>query len=100
MNEKISCVYILSNKKDGTLYIGVTSNLQKRILEHKNNIVRGFTQKYNLHNLVYYEVCPSMESAIFREKQLKKGSRKKKIELIEKENAQWLDLYDEMIKNG
>ena len=100
MNEKIPCVYILSNKKDGTLYIGVTSNLQKRIWEHKNNIVKGFTQKYNLHNLVYYEVCPSMESAIIREKQLKKGSRKKKIELIKKENAQWLDLYDEIIKNG
>jgi len=100
MNNKIPCVYILSNKKDGTLYVGVTSNLQKRIWEHKNNAVEGFTKKYNLHKLVYYEVCPSMESAIFREKQLKKGSRKKKVELIEKENPHWIDLYDTMIQNG
>ncbi len=100
MNNKIPCVYILSNKKDGTLYIGVTSNLKKRIWHHKNNTVKGFTQKYNLHNLIYYEVCPSMESAILREKQLKKGSRRKKIELIEKENPHWIDLYDILVKNG
>ena len=100
MNEKIPCVYMLTNKKAGTVYVGVTSNLQKRIWEHKNNMVQGFTKKYNLHNLVYYEVCPSMKSAIEREKQLKGGSRKKKITLIEKDNLLWNDLYDEIIKNG
>ncbi|XLQ20241.1 MAG: GIY-YIG nuclease family protein [Candidatus Moraniibacteriota bacterium] len=100
MNEKISCVYILTNKKDGTLYVGVTTNLQKRIWEHKNNIVRGFTQRYNLHKLVHYEVCPSIESAISREKQIKSGSRKNKIALIENSNIEWVDLYGKMIENG
>ena len=100
MHQKIPCIYILTSKNDGTLYVGVTSNLQKRIWEHKNNTTKGFTQKYNVHNLVYYEVCPSMESAIFREKQIKAGPRIKKIKLIEKENPEWIDLYDQMVKNG
>ena len=97
---KIPCIYILSNKKNGALYVGVTSNLQQRIWQHKQNIVHGFTQKYNIHKLVYYEVCPTIESAITREKQLKGGSRKKKVELIEIANSDWNDLYDKMIENG
>ena len=100
MSEKIPCVYILTNKKGGTLYVGVTSDLQKRIWEHKNNVVKGFTWKYYLHRLVYYETCPTMESAIQREKQIKGGSRKKKIALIENSNIEWVDLYDKMIENG
>jgi putative endonuclease len=100
MYQKIPCIYILASKKDGVLYVGVTSNLQKRIWEHKNNIVKGFTKKYNVHSLVYYEVCPSMESAIFREKKIKSGSRQRKVRLIEKDNPNWNDLYEQMIENG
>jgi len=100
MHQKISCIYILASKKDGVIYVGVTSNLQKRIYEHKNNIVKGFTERYNVHDLVYYEVCPSMDAAILREKQLKAGSRDRKMKLIEKENPLWLDLYDRVIENG
>jgi len=100
MNNKIPCIYILTNKKDGVLYIGVTSNLQQRVWQHKNNLTQSFTKRYNVHKLVYYEVCPTMESAIQREKQLKGGSRKKKVELIESKNSQWTDLYDKMIENG
>ena len=94
MNEKIPCVYILASKKNGTLYAGVTSNLLKRVWEHKNDVVEGFTKKYQVYTLVYYEVCPSMESAILREKQIKGGSRKKKLELIELKNEKWNDLYE------
>ena len=94
MNEKIPCVYILASKKNGTLYAGVTSNLLKRVWEHKNDVVEGFTKKYQVHTLVYYEVCPSMESAILREKQIKGGSRKKKLKLIELKNEKWNDLYE------
>lgn len=100
MYQKIPCVYILASKKNGVLYVGVTSNLQKRIWEHKNNIAKGFTKKYNVHSLVYYEVCLSMESAILREKQIKAGSRDKKMKLIEKENSNWDDLYYKMIESG
>lgn len=96
MQEKIPAIYILTNKKDGVLYIGVTSNLPVRIWQHKNKAVEGFTKKYNLDRLVYYEVCPSMESAIIREKQLKTGSRKKKIKLIEENNHEWKDLYENL----
>jgi len=97
MSEKIPCVYILANQKNGTTYVGVTSNPLKRIWEHKNDIIEGFTKKYQVHTLVYYEVCSSMDSAILREKQLKAGSRKKKLFLIEKENGEWRDLYDDLI---
>lgn len=96
MQEKIPCVYILANKRNGTIYTGVTSNLQKRVLEHKNNVVKGFTEKYNIHDLVYYETADTMFSAIEREKQIKAGSRKKKIDLIEKNNPEWKDLYYEI----
>lgn len=97
MNEKISCVYILASKRNGTLYTGVTSNLPKRIWEHKKDATEGFTKKYHAHTLVYYEVCPTMESAIAREKQIKGWTRKKKLDLIEEGNPEWSDLYDEIL---
>jgi len=86
-------VYILASKYRGTLYVGVTSNLVQRIWEHRNNVVPGFTQKYKIHRLVYYEVFEVMYDAISREKQVKAGSRKKKIALIESLNPEWNDLY-------
>jgi len=90
-------VYLLASKRNGTLYLGVTSNLIKRVNEHKNNLVSGFTQKYKIHNLVYYETTDDINSAITREKQLKKCKRTWKIELIEKNNPGWRDLYFELI---
>ena len=88
-------VYITTNKS-GTLYIGVTSNLKKRIWEHKNKIVDGFTKKYNIDKLIYYEQTENVMSAIEREKQLKKWNRQKKINLINKINSKWKDLYDNL----
>ena len=87
-------VYILSSRKNGTLYVGVTNNLIKRIHEHKHNLIEGFTSKYSVHNLVYYEQTNNIITAINREKQLKKWNRKQKINLIEKLNPDWIDLYD------
>jgi putative endonuclease len=87
-------VYIMTNKKNGTLYIGVTSNLIKRLWDHKNKTTKGFTSKYNLTRLVYYEIHESIENAIKREKRLKLWLRQWKISLIEKENPKWEDLYD------
>ena len=89
-------VYILASKRNGTLYICVTSDLIKRVYEHKNNLVKGFTNKYKVHKLVYYEATKNIESAITREKQLKKWSRAWKLELIESVNPEWQDLYDEL----
>lgn len=89
-------VYILSSKKHGVLYIGVTGNLIKRIYEHKENIEEGFTKKYSVHNLVYYEQTSNVNEAIKREKQLKKWRRQWKINLIEKDNPNWNDLYKEL----
>ncbi len=86
-------VYILASKKNGTIYIGVTSNLIQRIWQHKNNQVEGFTKKYNVHTLVYYEQHEEMESAIIRENQMKKWKRDWKIQLIEKDNPLWEDLW-------
>ncbi len=86
-------LYILASKMNGTLYIGVTSNLIQRIWQHKNNQVEGFTKKYNVHTLVYYEQHEMMESAIIREKQMKKWKRDWKIQLIEKDNPLWDDLW-------
>jgi putative endonuclease len=94
---KQPAVYILASKRNGTLYIGVTSNLIKRIWEHKNNLVKGFTERYNVHNLVWYELHDNMESAISREKMLKEWKRKWKLELIEGSNPNWNDLYDAII---
>ena len=90
-------VYILASNKNGTLYIGVTSDLVKRIYEHKNELAEGFTKQYSVHNLVYFETTESVESAIAREKQLKKWNRAWKIRLIEKTNPEWRDLYMEII---
>jgi putative endonuclease len=90
-------VYILTNQKFGTIYIGVTSNLVKRIYEHKNKLMKGFSQKYDLTNLVYYEVIEDIAVAITREKQLKKFSRNKKLQLITRFNIDWKDLYDFII---
>ena len=90
---KYGYVYIMTNQKNGTLYVGVTSNLIKRVYEHKNELCDGFTKKYGLKSLVYYELYEEITTAIVREKQFKAGSRKKKIELIELKNINWLDLY-------
>jgi putative endonuclease len=92
--EKLPCVYILASKKDGVLYIGVTSNLVQRIWQHKNKQVDGFSKKYNVDKLVYFELCDEMLGAITREKQLKKWKRDWKIRLIEKENPKWNDLWE------
>jgi putative endonuclease len=91
-------VYILASKRNGTLYIGVTNNLIKRVYEHKNDLVEGFTKKYKVHHLVYYEMTNDVKSAIEREKRLKKWNRKWKLELIEKMNPQWKDLYDGLVQ--
>ena len=88
-------VYILASKRNGTLYVGVTNDLERRIYEHKHDIVEGFTKRYGVHRLVYYEVYEDILSAIEREKQLKWWRRKWKIELIEKYNPQWKDLVDD-----
>lgn len=86
-------VYITTNKKEGTLYIGVTSNILKRVYEHKNGLTEGFTKRYNLDKLVYFEQTNSVETAIKREKQLKSWKRDWKIELIQKNNNSWEDLW-------
>jgi len=91
---KQPAIYIMANKRNGTLYAGVTSNLAKRVYEHKHHLVPGFTQKYNCILLVFYELALSMEIAILREKQIKSWSRKKKLQLIEEQNPIWLDLYE------
>ncbi len=91
------CVYILASKKNGTLYIGVTSDLIKRVWEHKNNFVEGFTKRCSVHTLVWYEVHETMESAIAREKALKFWKRAWKIELIEAANPDWLDRFGELV---
>ena len=86
-------VYILASKRNGTLYIGVTNNLIKRVWQHKNNLADGFTKKYNVHLLVYFEETSDIESAIMREKQLKAWNRQWKINLLQKSNPNWQDLY-------
>ncbi|APY00410.1 GIY-YIG nuclease family protein [Lacinutrix venerupis] len=85
-------MYILSNKKNGTLYIGVTNDLERRIFEHKKKLIEGFTKKYGLNKLIYFEQFQYINDAIEREKQLKNWNRSWKIELIEKENKDWTDL--------
>ncbi|CAE6483256.1 Endonuclease [Nitrosomonas nitrosa] len=95
--KKQPAVYILASQRNGTLYTGVTSNLVKRVWEHKNDQVEGFTKKYRVHTLVYFELCESMETAIMREKQIKAGSRLKKLKLIEAKNPGWQDLYDSIV---
>ncbi|MDX1610653.1 MAG: GIY-YIG nuclease family protein [Halofilum sp. (in: g-proteobacteria)] len=95
--ERNPCIYILASRRNGTLYVGVTSCLQRRVWQHRNDIVEGFTSRYGVHRLVYYETCDSMYQAIEREKQIKSGSRRKKLELIESLNPDWRDLYYEIV---
>lgn len=95
--EKRPCVYILASQRNGTLYTGVTSDLIKRVWQHKNKIHEGFTTKYNVHMLVYYEAHQTMPAAITREKQIKKWNRQWKLNLIEKENPHWRDLWEDIV---
>jgi len=97
MSERTFCVYILASRRNGTLYTGVTSDLMRRVYEHKNNLLDGFTKKYSVHTLVYYEVRESPETAITREKTIKHWPRRKKLEAIEATNPEWRDLADELI---
>lgn len=90
-------VYILASKRNGTLYVGVTSDVRRRVCEHKNKLLPGFTSKYNVSNLVYVETYDNPDDAIIREKRLKKWNRSWKIELIEKQNPEWKDLYDDVV---
>jgi len=90
-------VYILASKRNGTLYVGVTDNLIKRVWQHKEDLIESFTKKYSVKMLVYYEIHQDIEEAIKREKQIKGWKRQWKIELIEKENSEWKDLYDDLI---
>ncbi len=94
---KLPCVYILASKRNGTFYLGVTSNLVQRIWQHKNDFVEGFTKRYGVHTLVWFEPHESMESAIAREKAIKEWNRVWKLELIEKVNPTWRDFYDEIV---
>lgn len=91
------CVYLLASKPNGTLYTGVTSDLLKRIWQHKNDLAEGFTKKYSVHTLVWYELHEEMNPAIEREKNIKEWQRAWKIKLIEKTNPSWRDLYDELL---
>jgi putative endonuclease len=95
--EKRFCVYILAGKRNGTLYVGVTSNLPARVWQHKSKLLEGFTKRYGVSQLVYFEMHDCAESAIRREKQIKRWNRAWKIELIEKTNPTWRDLYEEII---
>ncbi len=97
MQEKVFYIYIMTNKNNTVLYVGVTSNLQKRIFEHKNKLVSGFTKQYNIEKLVYYETCGEALPAFEREKKLKRWKRKWKEDLINKDNPEWKDLYGEII---
>jgi len=94
---KQPAVYLLASKRNGTLYVGVTIDLVRRIWQHKNNQIQGFTQRYHVHSLVYYELHEDMTNAIHREKQIKKWNRKWKLRLIEEANPEWLDLWDQII---
>jgi len=97
MNERLPTIYIMANKQNDTLYTGVTSNLPRRVYEHKCNIIHGFTEQYNCKWLVYYESYENMIDAIAREKQIKAGSRKKKLAMIEHMNPDWRDLYQDIL---
>jgi putative endonuclease len=96
MDERIYCVYIMANERRTVLYTGVTGDLKKRTWEHKQKLAKGFTSRYNIDRLVYYETSRNPLSAIAREKQIKSGSRAKKIALIEAFNPEWRDLHDEL----
>ena len=95
---KTYCVYMLCSRQNGTLYVGVTSDLMKRIYEHKNNLVEGFTKKYHVHRLVWYETHETPDTAIEREKQIKKWERAWKLRLVEEHNPGWKDLYNDLLE--
>ncbi len=97
MNRKQPAVYIMASGRNGTLYVGVTSNLIKRVWEHKNDAVEGFTSRYGVHQLVWFEMHEEMTSAITREKQLKKWRRAWKLRLIEGSNREWQDLWQDIL---
>lgn len=97
MRQRQPCVYIIASKRNGTLYVGVTSDPVRRIYEHKTDMVEGFTKKYGVHQLVYIETHNTMEQAITREKQMKEWKRQWKIELIETHNPEWNDLYETVL---
>jgi putative endonuclease len=94
--EKLPSVYILASRRNGTLYVGVTSDLMKRVWEHKNDFVEGFTKRYGVHTLVWYERHETMESAIAREKAIKEWKRIWKLKMIECANPDWKDLYQDL----
>lgn len=95
--DKKYCVYLLASRKNGTLYLGITNNLVKRIYKHKQELVDGFSKKYKVKNLVYYEIFENVKDAIHREKCLKKWKRDWKINLINEHNPNWLDLYEQIV---
>ena len=97
MHEWLPVVYIMANKRNGTLYTGVTSDIIQRVYQHKQGLVPGFTKRYRCKRLVYYELSEDMYEAICREKQIKAGSRKKKLALIERMNPSWEDLYEPLL---
>lgn len=94
---KQAYVYIMANARNTVLYVGVTGDLVKRIFAHKEKLIEGFTKRYNIVKLVYYEVFDDMENAILREKQMKAGSRQKKVDLVESMNREWRDLYEGLL---
>jgi putative endonuclease len=95
---KMPYVYLLASQPNGTLYVGVTSDLIKRVWQHRNGVIEGFSSKYKLHTLVWFEQHETMDAAIAREKQLKAGSRKRKVALIESKNPSWSDLYEGILQ--
>ncbi|MBL0162405.1 MAG: GIY-YIG nuclease family protein [Xanthomonadales bacterium] len=97
MEARQPCVYILASGRNGTLYVGVTSNLPARVWQHRNDVVDGFSNRYRVHDLVWFEVHETMESAIRREKAIKEWKRKWKVDLIETINPYWRDLYSEIL---
>ncbi|MGH7818722.1 MAG: GIY-YIG nuclease family protein [Candidatus Binatia bacterium] len=94
---KEPCVYLLASRRNGTLYVGVTSDLIKRVWQHKQNLIDGFTKRYGVHTPVWYEPHESIESAIRREKAIKEWKRRWKLELIEKQNPEWRNLYEDLV---
>ena len=96
---RIYCVYILANETNTVTYTGVTNDLLRRVFEHKEKIIKGFTSRYNINKLVYFECIDDVRDAIEREKQIKAGSRRKKIELIESMNKEWRDLYQDLLED-
>ena len=96
--EKQYYIYIMSNITNTVTYTGVTNNLYRRVFEHKNKLIEGFTEKYNITKLVFYEVCENVENAIWREKQIKSYKRQDKVDLIHNMNPEWKDLFNELMK--